>query len=270
MFDMHTHTHNSHDGSGFAVDSAKSAKTKGISAIAVTDHCDIQYYIEHNVKKRIANSLKEAEKVNKLSSGTPEVLKGIEIGESIFNMEYTNDILLNHNYDVIIGSVHEVKHKKSDRPYSLIDFSDFSSEELNEFMHTYFDDVFTTLTTLPCDIMAHLTCPLRYINGKYNRSISSRDYEEQITKILEYIIKNSIAMEINTSGIGTAFNTLMPDEWIIKKYYEMGGYLITLGSDAHISENIGNGFNEAIAFLKETGFKKCYYYKNRKAIAYDL
>ena len=137
-------------------------------------------------------------------------------------------------------------------------------------MHTYFDDVFTTLTTLPCDIMAHLTCPLRYINGKYNRSISSRDYEEQITKILEYIIKNSIAMEINTSGIGTAFNTLMPDEWIIKKYYEMGGYLITLGSDAHISENIGNGFNEAIAFLKETGFKKCYYYKNRKAIAYDL
>lgn len=270
MFDMHTHTHNSHDGSCFAGDSAKSAKEKGISAIAITDHCDIQYYIEHNVKKRISNSLKEAEEANKLFNGNPEVLKGIEIGESICNEEYTKDILLKHNYDVIIGSVHEVKYRNYDYPYAQIDFSAFSSEELNEFMHMYFDDVLKMLATLPCDIMAHLTCPLRYINGKYNRNISSRDYEKQIIEILEYIIKNSIAMEINTSGIGTAFNTLMPDEWIIKKYYEMGGYLITLGSDAHISENIGNGFSEAISFLKETGFKKCYYYKNRKAIAYDL
>ena len=270
MFDMHTHSHNSHDGSCSVLKLAESAAEKNISAFAITDHCDIQYYIEDDVKSRIAGSLREADEANRLFNGKPEILKGLEIGESILNRENTEDILSTHCYDVVIGSVHEVSYRNYDYPYAQIDFSKFSDEELFGFMTMYFDDVLKTLKTLSCDVMAHLTCPLRYINGKFGRNISSRDYEEQITEILEYIIKNSIAMEINTSGTGTAFNSLMPDEWIIKKYYEMGGFLITLGSDAHISENIGNGFEKAIAFLKETGFKKCYYYKNRKAIAYDL
>ena len=118
------------------------------------------------------------------------------------------------------------------------------------------------------DVLAHLTCPLRYINGKYKRNVSSRRYEEKIIEILKYIIENAIAMEINTSGIGNGF--LMPDEWIIKKFKDMGGYLITLGSDTHMSQNVGNGFGEALERLKKYGFVNCYYYKNRKNIQYKI
>ena len=102
------------------------------------------------------------------------------------------------------------------------------------------------------DVLAHLTCPLRYINGKYKRNVSSRRYEEKIIEILKYIIENAIAMEINTSGIGNGF--LMPDEWIIKKFKDMDGYLVTLGSDTHMSQNVGNGFGEVLEILKEYGF----------------
>jgi histidinol-phosphatase (PHP family) len=53
---------------------------------------------------------------------------------------------------------------------------------------------------------------------------------------------------------------------ILKKYYDMGGYLITLGADAHISENASQHFSEAIRTIKEIGFQNIYYYKNRQPI----
>ena len=139
-------------------------------------------------------------------------------------------------------------------------------EDIAEYVNKYFDEVLEMLEKIPCDIMAHLTCPLFYINGKYKRNIDVRDYEGKIHKILRYIIDNTIAMEINTSKINVPYNRHMPDEWIIEKFRDMGGYLITLGSDAHIAEKVGNAFNETIYMLKKYGFKNYYYYQNRKNI----
>ena len=55
----------------------------------------------------------------------------------------------------------------------------------------------------------------------------------------------------------------MPEQWIIELYKELGGHLITLGSDAHISENSANMFGKAYSALKQIGFESIYYYKNR-------
>ena len=114
--------------------------------------------------------------------------------------------------------------------------------------------------------MAHLTCPLRYINGKYGLGVNSLKYEKQIDKILDYVIEKSIAMEINTSGIGSFYGELMPDPWIIKRFKNKGGYLVTIGSDAHASQHVGNGFDVSINLLKEYGFDSYYYYEKRKAV----
>ena len=58
----------------------------------------------------------------------------------------------------------------------------------------------------------------------------------------------------------------MPDEWIIRKYREMGGYLVTVGSDAHIPQNVGKNFEKAIDMLRKLGFENYYYYENRIGI----
>ena len=118
------------------------------------------------------------------------------------------------------------------------------------------------------DILAHLTCPLRYINGKYGLNIDAKNYRAKIEKVLKEVIKRKLALEINTSCVykDSVYCEFMPEKWILEMYRDMGGYLITLGSDAHISQNSANSFDAAYEIIKEIGFENIYYYKNRRAI----
>ena len=109
-----------------------------------------------------------------------------------------------------------------------------------------------------------MTCPLRYIAGKYGIKVDLSVFDGKITEILKEIIKKCIALEVNTSSY-SSLNDSMPCKDILKKYFDMGGYLITLGSDAHIAENASYCFDKAMETLKEIGFKNIYYYKNRIA-----
>ena len=167
LADMHVHSQSSHDSTATVADIANHALENGVSVLAITDHCDIQYYIENNVKALIENSLTEAENISKEFEGKVKILKGVELGEGIWNKEYTADILKSFNYDVVIGSVHAVRYEGYTDPYSTIDFSKMSKDDLDKYLCAYFKDVLEMAENIPFHIMAHLTCPLRYINGKY-------------------------------------------------------------------------------------------------------
>ena len=270
LCDMHTHSQSSHDSNSAISDIAKECIKESIFAFAVTDHCDIEYFNEHNVFSLIEASYNEAKKTEHALDGKIKILKGVEIGEALWNTEYTDLILNSFDFDVIIGSVHAVRYKNYTMPYSTIDFSKMTDIEINEYLNLYFDELLDTMRLNIFDIMAHLTCPLRYINGKYGLKVDSKKYENKIIPILEYVIENDIAMEINTSGIGTSFGVLMPENWIIKKFKEMGGHIITLGSDAHTPENVSKGFDDTIKTLKEYGFDGYYYYEKRNKIKVEI
>ena len=111
-----------------------------------------------------------------------------------------------------------------------------------------------------------------WANG-YDKTVGISDEENSYPfagykKILGLIIDRKIALEINTSCMyeGFGYRELMPEARIIKMYADMGGYLITTGSDAHNAENSALYFNELYGRLKkEFGFRNIYYYKNRFA-----
>lgn len=268
--DMHVHSQNSHDSICPVAQMAETALQRNVACFAITDHCDIQYYVDRDMPGCIANSMCEIEKESEKFKGKVRILKGIEIGEGLWNETHTKEILSRYDYDVVISAVHAVRYENYTQPYSTIDFSKMSSEDLKEYINQYFDDVLEMLEKVPCDIMAHLTCPFKYINGKYKRNIDVRQYKDKICQILEVVIDNLIAMEINTSGVSTEYGNFMPDEWIIKKFKDMGGYLVTLGSDAHVSENLGKNFDSAIRLLKKYNFKNYYFYQSRKNIPCTL
>ena len=104
------------------------------------------------------------------------------------------------------------------------------------------------------DVLSHLTCPLRYINGKYGRNIEIRHFEKEILGIFDQIIRKDIPLEINTSGIGSFYSQYMPDVSLIRTYKNMGGKLITLASDAHVPQNVGNAFPVTRSVLQDIGF----------------
>lgn len=266
LCDTHVHSWASHDSSAPISETARACLEKGIGVLAITDHCDIQYYNEQNVPSLVATSVEETKRVANEHKGRVKILTGVEIGEGIWNLDYTAKILNSFDFDVVISSVHAVRYDGYQDPYSTIDFLKMAPCQLDEYLRLYFDEVLEMVKSVPCDIMAHLTCPLRYINGKYKLNIDATRYREQIEKILDYIIENSIAMEINTSGIGKAYGTFMPEEWIIETFKKKGGYLVTIGSDAHTPEGVGNGFESAIELLKKYSFDSYYYYEKRKAV----
>lgn len=87
---------------------------------------------------------------------------------------------------------------------------------------------------------------------------------QPIFHILKRIIQKEIALEVNASGINSFYGKLMPALEILKLYKNLGGELIALGSDAHVPQNIANGFPETMKLLKETGFNAHFYYQSRQ------
>ena len=96
------------------------------------------------------------------------------------------------------------------------------------------------------------------------------EYVVMIKEVLTNIIKSGKGIEVNTSTLRSVVNETMPSVDILKLYHELGGTIITVGSDAHKSEDVGAGIRESIEVLKNIGFKNIYRFENRKPIAIEI
>ena len=266
--DVHTHSQFSHDSVCPIEEMCLFQMQKGTNIFAVTDHCDVASFRDYDVFAPIKAAYDEVVALNKQYADRCLILSGVEIGEGFWFPEQYQKIHDLVPYDVIIGSVHCVKCKDLEMAYSKIDFSLLSREKIYEYLDCYFRDMITMLKTEDFDILAHLTRPLRYIEGKYGIPVDLRRYDPLITTILKTIIQKEIALEINTSSYNT-LHDFVPGREIVEKYYRMGGRLVTLASDAHIAEHASFQFEDAVQALKEVGFESiCYFQKrNRKEIS---
>lgn len=266
LFDSHMHTVNSLDGGQTVNELCECAIKKGLKGAAVTDHVDMWFYKSENTYNRIKQCIDQVKAASEKYENRFKLLKGVEMAEYLYSPEEADNIMELTDYDIILGSVHSVFYDDWTDSYSRLAFGAETTDmkKITGFMHEYFARMTEMVENTDIDVMSHLTCPLRYINGKFKRGMDISVFNKEITYILSVIIEREIALEVNTSGINTAFNEFMPGYNIIKNYYDMGGRLITIGSDAHISANIGNGFYEAVKMLRDIGFKSYNYYEKRK------
>lgn len=262
--DMHTHSEASHDSVCKISDMRDAQAARGTSLFAVTDHFDTYSYESYDIFTPIKRAAEDAARLNSESTAGPTVLRGMEISEGFWYPEIYEKTKGLADFDVIIGSVHCVRYKSYTDAYSQIDFSNLSDKEIKGYLSAYFADVITLIKSCDFDILAHLSCPLRYIVGRYGRGVDLKEYSEQIDSILRAIIHRGIALELNTSSFD-ALGDWMPPRWVLERYRDMGGELITLGSDAHIPENASLHFEKAISELLEIGFTHVYYYEHRQA-----
>lgn len=260
--DLHTHSLCSHDSKCPVEDMQAAQNAKGTHYMATTDHCDTWYYPKSFVKDEIVNSYNNSKKASEKNLCSTKLLTGVELGDGTIFGDIAQDVADMLPYDVIIGSVHGINFKDVPFYYSQVDFSKFSPEDIDAYLTDYFDDVLRLVETQDIDIMAHLTCPVRYITGKYGIAVDLHKYDEVIGNILSTIIRKGIALEVNTSSYHM-IDDFMPGRDIIRRYKEMGGYLVTLGSDAHVAENASVNFALAVDHLKAEGFAGTYLYKNR-------
>lgn len=260
--DLHTHSESSHDSVCKIEDMCLAQIEQGTDIMAVTDHCDIFSFENYDIYTPIKAAYDTVMELRGKYEGKIRLLSGVEIGEGAWFPEETRKLLNLVPYDVIIGSSHCVKHGDITRAYSGLKFTE--GIDVAAYFDDYLDELLAMLDVVDFDILAHLTCPLRYITGRQKIAVDLSPYKEKITEILRRIIQSGIALEVNTSSYGL-MGEFMPGREILQQYYEMGGYLITLGSDAHVTKDAAQYLDEAKALLREIGFKHIFYYENRCA-----
>lgn len=269
-FDMHTHTVHSHDATSDPEELCLKEMELNMAGVAFTDHFDnhLSRTVDH--KERICASVSAAQELALRFSDRLKLIRGIEIGEEIWDREMAQKARQYADFDVILGSVHAVRYKDLQIPYSLFDFTDKDDAYIHGFLTQYFSDLLEMVSTTDLDILTHLSCPLRYLIGKFGKKIDLSRYDAQIDAILDKAVQRHLALEINTSGINTPFARYFPDLEYVQRFISKGGYIITLGSDAHSAQNGGKGINRLAKELKDMGIHTAYYYLDRIPIPYEL
>ena len=262
FFDSHVHSCHSHDSVQTLAEICASAREQGLKGVAITDHADVWFWEKDQLKARIAASTADARAAD--GKDGVRVLTGVELAGALHDVESARELLALTDYDIVLGSVHGTCFEDWSYAYSRIDFGSAPAEKLHGFLSAYFRDTADLAAQGDFDALAHLTCPLRYINGKYRRGVSLEPYLDTIDGIFRSLIHREKALEVNTSGLGGAYGLLMPDEALLRRYYALGGRLVTLGSDGHVPERVGKGLREAASTLQAMGFPGYCYYEQRQ------
>ena len=276
--DMHVHTDHSHDAFYSMEKMVQGGIDNGVHVMAIADHCDVtrcENDPEWDIYTHIIEACEEAEELNKKFEGQCLLLKSVELGDGIWYPEQSNKVATQLPYDVIVGATHAVRCEAAEaipikeKWYSKIEFMTLTDEQFHEFMCNYFDDMLTMVENQNIDIMAHILCATCYYVYRYGIHKDIRPYEKQIIKVLKAIIRKGIAMEMDNM-LFMEVDGQRPYLWIIEKYYELGGYLITLSTDAHDPKSVGKNYDSRMDMLKQIGFTHVLYYKERKAVPCSL
>ncbi|MBQ7647388.1 MAG: histidinol-phosphatase HisJ family protein [Clostridia bacterium] len=266
--DLHTHTRYSEDvpfDEGASVDMlCASAVKSGIGEIAVTDHYEINHIVDKlDDAPDMESILKEVTEAKEKYQGKLGVLFGIELGQGNHKLSESAELLKKYPFEFVIGSVHEIRNECD---FYRIDYASHDETWLKDLFYRYADE--RAETALKCDFytLAHITYPLRY----YLRSgtLSILDIENKGREYFEPTLKNVIsrgkALEVNTSGFRQDLKTTLPYDDLIVFYKELGGELVTVGSDAHRAAHVGSEIARTYSHLKDLGFKYITRFKERK------
>ncbi len=258
---MHAHTDNSFDGRHSTMFMCENAFNKGLRGVAFTDHVEIDYFKDKDFGRTAAQSFFEIGKARSAFRGKLIVCAGIELGQPTYDTKTAEELISSRSYDFIIGSIHNLRNMED---FWFLKYEQYDIDGIYRLLREYFDEELLLAQWAGFDTLAHLTYPLRYICGEHNIPVDISVYAEQIDAILETVAKNGKALEINTSGLRQNIHATMPDEEIVRRFKELGGEYITIGSDAHLAEHLGAGINKGMEIAKRCGFRSVTLFQKRE------
>lgn len=265
IVDFHVHTDNS-DGNHSATFMCERADFNNLRAIAFTDHCEVDRCITDSAHERaVFQTFFEIEKAKSAFFGRFLILNGIELGQPSYAPKIAERILNSQKFDVVLGSIHNLRNGYD--PY----FADsFTEKGVDDFLKEYYYEMIQMCKWGNFDVLAHLTYPLRYFFAKSGISVDLNIYKSYVDEILKLIAKNGIALEINTAGLRQKLKKLQPEIDVVKRFKELGGKFISVGSDAHYAADLAKNIPEAFKCAFEAGFSSITLFQNRTPIQLSI
>lgn len=255
MFDYHMHTIVSFDGHDRGLQMAQAAKNAGLKEICFTDHLDYDPLGKMGVlafDTAAYNAEYDALEVPGL-----KIRRGMEFGMTVDNREQFKKDLQRRPFDFVLGSIHFV----DDLDVYFPEF--WEGKTLFEAERRYLE------TTLDCvrlhddfDVLAHLTYIAKATANPAPRPVPYGEHREIVDEILKVVAAKGKGMEINTSGVDRC-GGFLPTADYLRRFKELGGEIVTIGSDAHTASRVGQYAFDACDILKEIFGHVCTFEERR-------
>lgn len=259
LSDLHLHTSFSGDSDTPPEKQIERAISLGMKQICITDHHDHDVISDCDFELDIPSYFAEMTRLRERYSGKIDISIGVELGLQLRLANYLEAVAAEYLFDFIIGSVHFVDGID---PY-FPEFWEGRTEEQS--VERYFETALGCVKNIKCfDSFGHLDYFIRYAKEK-NRNYSYEKYADFIDPILKTLAEDGKALECNSGGFKAGLNAPNPCPAILKRFRELGGERITVGSDAHDPEYIGHEFERCREILLDCGYSYYAVYKNRRA-----
>lgn len=263
LADYHVHSDISPDSSETMENAARAARSRGLTEIAFTDHYDAAYPGEESFGTPDLGHY--FENLARVREAFPDLVirSGIELGMVREANDEIRRTLEPWSFDFVMYSKHVVRGK--DPWYE--DY--FAGRTLREGERDYLEDMLADLRSWDdFDIVGHIGYVDKNLLG-YSRPLPDAkpfeyaDFPDELDALLREIVSRGKGIEVNTSAYAD-WRDGMPRRSVLRRYAELGGEIVTLGSDAHQAEKVGRFFPEALSLLQDCGLRWVCTFNERK------
>ena len=261
LWDQHMHCNFSGDSTASPESMIDKAIELGLSGVCFTDHLDFDYREEPGLfDLELDKYYDSIQKLKQQYSDRIKIHYGIELGLQPHVVKENLAVTDKYPFDFVIGSSHVFHHIDPYYPEY------YKGKTEDEAYLEYFESILENLNTdVDFDVYGHIDYVVRYGPNK-NKFYSYKKFADIIDEILKKIICTGHGIEINTAGFKYGLGHPNPTEDIIKRYSELGGEIITIGSDGHKPEHLAYDFNKIPALLNSCGFDYYTVFEDRKPV----
>lgn len=261
MFDFHMHSTVSFDGHDSALTMAQAAKSAGLREICFTDH------IDEDPNGIILDQCFDISDYSAAYDGLslPDLIirRGLEFGMLPGNRATLTQYLDARPFDFVLGSIHYADSEDVYYPPY------WDGKTLFEGERRYLEN------TLQCvrehsgfDVLAHLTYISKARHNPAHTPVDYAQHREITDEILKILADRGQGLELNTSGVDRC-GDFLPPEVYLRRFKELGGQIVTVGSDAHTASRVGQYTDRACEILKEIFGYVCTF-ADRKPVFHKL
>lgn len=273
--DYHVHTNFSDDSTYPMEEVVKDAIHMGMDEICFTDHVDYGIKVDWDSGLEIIyrdgepmanvdypSYAAQIEILRKRYGEQITIRMGMEFGIQMHTIPQFEALYGRYPFDFILLSVHQVE----DREFWTQDFQRGRTQK--EYNERYYEEILNLVKNFQhYSVLGHLDLIVRYDELGVYPFEYVRPYVEEI---LKEVIRNDKGIEVNTSSYRYGLSDTTPSREILKLYKELGGRMITLGSDSHKPEHLGACMEETKEILKDIGFDSFCTFDKMQPIFHEL
>lgn len=260
LADYHTHTAFSDDSQTPMEDMVRRALELGLTEICFTEHVD--YGVKTDLNCDYPQYFSVIKEMREKYRNRITIRAGIEFGVQLDTISQYQADVQKYPFDFVILSNHQVNNKE----FWNYQFQEGKTQA--EFHTAYYEAILAVMERYQdYSVLGHLDMIKRYDPyGPYP--------DEHILPLVEKILRRAIqdgkGIEVNTSSFRYGLQDLTPSEAILERYHQLGGRLLTIGSDAHEVRHLGDHIPEVREILREIGFRELCTFEGMRPVFHPL